>query len=428
MPTVDPFYKSLYAETAVAAPSTVPLRGSIKSDVVIVGGGFTGLSSALHAARKGLSVTVLEAQEPGWGASGRNGGQVNPGLKHEPEQIEHDFGKELAGRMIALSGNAPDRVFKLIDEHGIECDAARNGTIRAAYSQGSAAFLERATDALKQRGFPVELLDETAMAKATGTNRYIRGALDRRGGSVNPLSYARGLANAAIKAGVAVHSQTRATALSRHGSKWIVTVPGGKVEASWVVLATNAYTDDLWPGLRRTVVPVFSGIVATEPLPEEISSRILPQGSVLYEHESITVYYRLDSANRLLMGGRSRLRPLADPSDFRDLIHYAVRLWPALAKIRWEYGWNGQLAITPNHYPHVHQLADNLLACLAYNGRGIAMATAMGGEIARAVSGTPLDHLDMPVTGMKPISFHGLWPVAATARIAYGRMRNRLGL
>jgi glycine/D-amino acid oxidase-like deaminating enzyme len=428
-PERDRLPRSLYAETArdpVAAP---PLRSDKHVGAVVVGGGFTGLSTALHLARRGADVTVLEAREPGWGASGRNGGQVNPGLKHEPEEIERHFGRDLGRRMVSLSSGAPDRVFSLIRELQIRCEANQGGTIRAAFSKGSEKFLRCATAGWKDRGAPVELLEREAMARATGTDRYLCGALDRRGGSLNPLGYARGLADAAIRAGAAIHGGTMAISVEQRAASWAVVTPRGTVIADWLVLATNGYTDGLWPSLRQTLIPVYSGIVATEPIPEQIAKRILPMGAVLYEHESITVYYRLDVSNRLLMGGRSRLRTLESPNDFLDLIAYTKRLWPFIGNPQWTHGWNGQLALTLDHYPHLYEPAHNVIACLGYNGRGVAMATAMGNEIARRITGTPAQELDMPVrSALEPIRLHRFWPIGVTAGIAYGRVMRALGM
>jgi glycine/D-amino acid oxidase-like deaminating enzyme len=275
---------------------------------------------------------------------------------------------------------------------------------------------------------PVALLERAEIATATGTTRYVCALLDRRGGFVNPLGYARGLAQAAMQAGATIYGDTPITSISRVGPDWRLQAAAGAVSAPHVILATNGYTDNLWPGLRRSVVPVFSGITATEPLPDNLAAAVMPTRSVLYEMESITTYYRLDAFNRLLMGGRSMMRSLSGPDGFTYLARYARRLWPALRDVRWTHGWNGQLAITTDHYPHFHEPAPGVLVCLGYNGRGVAMATAMGGELARRVLGTPAAELNMPVTDLREIPFHGLWKQASMARVVYGRIRDSLGL
>lgn len=413
--------RSLYADTARPPAATPPLDTNAQTQVAVIGAGFTGLSAALHLAEQGMDVIVVEANEPGWGASGRNGGQVNPGLKFEPAQIERDFGLALGGRLVRLSASAPAKVFELIARHGIDCEARQTGTLRAAFSHESARTLRAATAAWQSRGAPVEALERDAIARETGCDRYLFAALDRRGGAVNPLGYARGLAEAAQRAGARICGDTPALSLARARDGWTVRTPGGTIGAQWVVLATNGYTDDLWPGLRRSIVPVFSGIAATAPLPTEIANRILPSRYVLYEHESITVYYRIDEAGRLLIGGRSQLRPVEGPEPLRMLTRYAHRLWPFLGDATWTHGWNGQLAITLDHYPHFHEPAPGLIAALGYNGRGVAMATVMGAEIARRIGGVPAEELDVPVSPVAPIPFHGLWPLGAAARITYGR-------
>lgn len=404
-----------------------PLSGSRRADVVVVGAGFTGLSAALHLAERGASVVVLDAGQPGWGASGRNGGQVNPGLKHEPATILRDFGPELGGRMVALSGGAPQTVFDLVERHQMAVEAHRGGTVRAAFGPAGHREIQDAANGQIAAGSPVEALDAAGMERLTGTRRYLGGMIDPRGGNLNPLGYARGLAQAAVNAGAAVHGGTPATRMRRAAAGWAVETPGGTVTADQVVLATNGYTDGLWPRLRRTVVPVYSGIAATEPLPPDVARTILPGRASVYEIASLTVYYRLDAWGRLLMGGRSVLRDTSDPRDFRRLVAYAQRLFPAIADARWTHFWNGQLAVTADHYPHLHVPAPGVVAALGYNGRGVAMATAMGGEVARLLSGTEADALSMPVTDIRPIPFHALWKTAATARITYGRIRDWIG-
>jgi glycine/D-amino acid oxidase-like deaminating enzyme len=424
----QPLPPSLYADTARPAPDTPPLDGDRRASVAIIGGGFTGLSAALHLAEQGTDVVVLEANEPGWGASGRNGGQVNPGLKHDPDQIERDFGPDLGGRMVALSGNAPNVVFNLIQRHQIACSALQSGTLRAAMRPAQGRTISTTAEQWMRRKAPVEVLERGAIRQATGTDRYHSAVLDRRGGQVNPLGYARGLAQAAMQQGATVHGGTKVQRLQRNGAHWRVETATGTVTADKLILATNGYTGDLWPGLRRSIVPVYSAIVATEPLSEAVARTIMPAKSVLYEIGSVTVYYRLDLDNRLLMGGRGVQHDIAGPGPIQYLIDYALRLWPALKGVKWTHGWNGQLAITPDHYPHIHEPADGVLVCLGYNGRGVAMSSAMGPELARRTLGGPAADIAMPVTGIKEMPFHALWRSGVAARVIYGRIRDSLGL
>jgi len=423
-----PLSGSLYADTSQPGVETPALEGDAVADVIVVGGGFTGLSAALHLAEKGVRVVVLESHEVGWGASGRNGGQVNPGLKFDPDQIEADFGADMGRRMIDFSGDAPNQVFDLIQRHQIVCEAHKGGTIRAAKSQRNAGLVRASADKWAARVGSTALLDSTAMADATGTGRYVCGMLDRRGGNVNPLGYARGLARAAQAAGVRIHGGSPALRTERASGGWRVTTPGGSVSAAKLALCTNGYTDALWPRLARSIVPVFSMVAATEPLPEAVARVVMPSRSVLFEVASMTVYYRLDQCNRLLMGGRSPSHETNERPRFQYLIDYAERLWPSLKGVGWTHFWNGQLALTTDHYPHFHEPAEGVLAALAYNGRGVAMATAMGTQIAARFLGTKPDELSMPITDLRTIPFHGLWRTALAGRVVYGQIRDSLGL
>jgi glycine/D-amino acid oxidase-like deaminating enzyme len=422
----EPLPPSLYADTARAPIATPPLDGERRVSVAIVGGGFTGLSTALHLAEKGVDVTVLEAHEPGWGASGRNGGQVNPGLKYDPDVVEAQFGPDLGRRMVAMSWNAPNFVFDLIKRHQIQCDARQSGTLRAAYTEASAKGVRASYEQGARRGMPVELMEREAMRTATGTDRYICALMDRRGGHVNPLGYARGLAQAAVQAGARVHGSTRVQHVSRQAGRWLLETPTGTLSAEKLVLATNGYTDGLWPKLRRTIVPVFSGIVATEPIPDDIARAIFPIRSSLYEMGSVTVYYRLDAQNRVLMGGRCRQAPVGTPDEMSFLVRYALKLWPQLKPFKFTHGWNGQLGVTMDHYPHIHEPANGVLVCLGYNGRGVAMSTTMGPQLARRVMGGKAAEIDMPITDLNTIPLQGLWRTGVAARIAYGRIRDYL--
>ena len=422
----QPLPPSLYADTARPAVATPPLDDDRRVSVAIVGGGFTGLSTALYLAAHGVDVAVLEAHEPGWGASGRNGGQVNPGLKHDPDDVVAHFGPDLGGRMIELAWNAPKVVFDLATRHQIVCEAQQTGTLRAATTEKSARDVRRSFDQATRRGMPVELLERPEIGAATGTSRYVCALLDRRGGHINPLGFARGLAQAAVQAGAKVHGSSPVTKLSRNGLSWSLATPSGTVQADRVLLATNGYTDDLWPGLRQTIVPVYSGIVATEPIPEEIARAVFPKRSSLYELGRVTVYYRLDGSNRLLMGGRCLQRDATRAVEMPFLARYAHRLWPQLRPFKLTHGWNGQIAATMDHYPHIHEPAPGILVCLGYNGRGVAMATAMGPQLARRLLGGASSEINMPITDMRGIPLHGFWRVGVAARIAYDRARDYL--
>jgi glycine/D-amino acid oxidase-like deaminating enzyme len=419
---------SLYADSAVPPVPTPALDVDRTVSVAIIGGGFSGLSTALHLAEQGIDAIVVEAQEPGWGASGNNGGQLNPGLKLDPDTIEAAFGADLGRRMIAFAYDTPIFTLDLIRRLGIACEARQNGTLRAAYRETNAAAVEATADQCLQRGMPVSVLDRSAVKEVTGTDRYVRAMLDRRGGDLQPLSYARGLARAAIVAGAAIHGQTPATSLRREGGRWRIETPRAVVRAEKVLIATNGFTDDLWPDLRCTIVPVFSSIAATETLPDDLARQIMPTRSVLYESGHITVYYRVDAANRLLMGGRGPMQWIRDPSAVAYLMRYAIKLWPALRGISWTHGWNSRLAMTADHYPHVHEPGPGALVYLGCNGRGVALATAMGQQLAKRLIGGETAEIDMPITSLRPIRFHALWPVAVKSVVLYGRIRDRLGL
>ena len=229
-----------------------------------------------------------------------------------------------------------------------------------------------------------------------------------------------------MAAGAAVHGDTPALSLRRENGRWRIETPRAVVRADKVLIATNGFTDDLWPALRRTIVPVFSSIAATAPLPDDVAREIMPGRSSLYESGHITVYYRIDQHNRLLMGGRGPMRWISDPSDISYLIRYAERLWPKLKGVRWTHAWNSRLAITTDQYPHLHEPEPGLLMWLGCNGRGVALCTAMGAQLAGRLAEAA--EFDMPVTPLKPIPFHAFWPIGVTSKVISGRIRDRLGL
>jgi glycine/D-amino acid oxidase-like deaminating enzyme len=278
-----------------------------------------------------------------------------------------------------------------------------------------------------RRGAPVEILERSAAADITGTDRYAAAMLDRRGGDLNPLSYARGLARAAMVRGASVHGRSRVSAIRRVGGEWRLDTQGGSLSAANLVLATNGYTDLIWPRLARTIVPLFGAVAASEPLSEAACRAIMPGRSVLYESGSITVYYRVDAGRRLLIGGRGPMREIDSIGSIAHLTSYARKLWPILSEAQWTHAWGGRLAMTRDHYPHIHEPAHGVLICLGYNGRGVAMATAMGAQLARRIT-HPAEPFDMPVTDMKTLALHPFWPAAVKVAILHGRVSDFLGI
>lgn len=423
-----PLPPNVYQLDAPPAPDTPPLDGSRRASVAIIGGGIVGLTTALHLAEAGTDVVVLEANEPGWGASGNNGGQLNPGLKFDPDTVEETWGPELGRRMVSFAWNTPTRALQLIERLGIACDAHRGGTLRVARSAKARAAVEATARQCAERGMPVSWLDRGETAAALGTPAYAGAMLDRRGGNLNPLAYSRGLARAALAAGARIHGGTPATALRRTATGWSVETPTGTLEVEKILIATNGFTGKLWKGLRQTIVPVYSAIAATEPLSEAQRAGITPGRPSVYESGRITVYYRIDAQGRLLMGGRGPMHPIGTPDPIAYLTDYAVQLWPQLRGVRWTHGWNSQLAMTKDHWPHVHEPAPDALIYLGCNGRGVALGTALAEQLAGKLLHGAGSRLDLPVVQPKPIAFHAFWPLGVRALTLHGRIMDRLGL
>lgn len=412
---------SLWTATANPAPEFPPLTGSVEADAVVIGGGFTGLSAALHLAEAGRSVVLLEAEAPGWGASGRNGGQVNPGLKNPPDEIEARFGPDIGGRMVAMSGGAGDLVFDLIERHGIDCDAVRCGWIRAATSTRALAELAETGRQWRARGADVEALDAGEMARLLGTDAYPGGLIDRRGGNLHPLNYALGLAAAASRAGARLHGGSQVTGIEPAEDAVTVSTARGEVTASALLICTNAYTGPLAPPLGRTVVPVTSVQVATEPLGDNLARTILPEGHSPSDTRRLLLYFRKDAQGRFVMGGRGAIGDASIRGRQTALRKAALQLYPQLDGVDWPFAWGGDVALTQDHLPGLHRLAPRVMAGLGYNGRGVAMATAMGRVLADWASGRPEAELEFPVTPARPIPFHRFRRVGLAAVVtAYG--------
>ena len=346
---------SLWTATAIAADNRPSLQGPVRTDVVIVGGGFTGCAAALALALRGTKVTLLEANRIGWGASGRTGGQVIPGLKYDPDELEAMLGPDLGPRVVAAAGSVGDEVFGLIARHGIDCEPVRNGWLQPAISARTLGMTARRCEQWARRGAAVTVLDRARMADLIGSDLYLGGWEDRRAGNIQPLSFVRGLAAVAQRAGATLFERTPATALRRRDREWTLTTPQGEVNADTVLIGTNGYTDGLWPGLARTVVPMISFQAATGPLPPRLGASILRGGHSASDTRRLLWYYRRDAQGRLVMGGRAPFRDDLGPADAVHLRAAVDRLYPQLASTPFEFHWAGRVAMTRDSLPHLHR-------------------------------------------------------------------------
>jgi len=416
---------SLWAATAPPAPPTPPLTGAQRADVLVVGAGFTGLSAALHLAEAGAKVCVLEAHEPGWGASGRNGGQVNPTLKQDPDELVRTYGAARAEPLIDAVSRSADLVFELIERHGIDCQPVRKGWLQVAYSPKHIAAMHARAEQWARRGAATQMLDRADVAARLGTEVFAGGWLDGRAGGIQPLAYTRGLVRAAQAAGASVHGGSAVTALERRGTQWhAATASGASVVADQVLIATNGYTGGLWPGLSRTVLAANSFIVATAPLQGAAAHAILPGGETASTSQRLLLYFRKDAQGRLLMGGRGHFADPAGPADFAHLERSLELLFPQLGPLNYEYRWAGRIAVTRDFMPHVHTPAPGLTIALGYNGRGIALATSMGRHVAARLLQPGAD-FPYPVTPLQPIPLHGLQRFYIAAGVAWYSLLDR---
>jgi glycine/D-amino acid oxidase-like deaminating enzyme len=395
----DPRSHGLWERTAPPPPPTQPLVGDTVADVAIVGAGYTGCSTALHLAERGIDVAVLEAVEIGYGAAGRSAGLVNAGLWVMPSAIKEVLGPFYGERLLGLLTYSPRTVFEIIEKHNIQCELIKGGTIHcAAGATGVANIKERARQ-WQERGAPVRMLNADEVRSKTGTSAYPAGLLNLRAGTVQPLAYVRGLCQAAIGAGARVFTQSPVEEIERDRGGWHLTMPGGSIRAKWVVLASHAYTSRIVPELRseQVAVPLFQ--IATAPLSGNVRRTILPEGHATWDTRTVPTGFRTDMAGRLIINSVGALRNTGLAVHRAWARRRLNSFFPQLGDIAFEHEWYGWIGTTGNHLPRLHAPAENMIALTGFNGRGIAPGTVLGRELARHVaSDVALEEMFLPVS------------------------------
>jgi glycine/D-amino acid oxidase-like deaminating enzyme len=402
----NPRSHGLWELTAPAAPATEKLAGNLNTDVAVIGGGYTGLSAALHLAQAGVRVALVEAVEVGFGAAGRNVGLVNAGMWVMPNQLRSTLGDVYGERLLNLLGNAPSVVFGLIREHGIECEAEPVGTLHCAHGKAGLDEITARAEQWHERGADVELLDADQAAKKLGTSSYAGALLDRRAGTIQPLAYARGLAKAALKAGARIFTKSPVRTIDRKDGRWQVHGDDAVISADWVIVATDAYGTG--PGLpvrkEQVLLPYFN--FATKPLHPDLRATILPEKQGAWDTQLVMTSFRMDRAGRLVFGSVGALHNTG-LAVHRSWANRALRkLFPRIREVAFEAEWFGMIGMTDDHLPRFHRYADRMIGFNGYNGRGIAPGTTFGRTLAQYVTGEIRDDdLPLPVTPIEKANF-----------------------
>ncbi|UVC06910.1 FAD-binding oxidoreductase [Rhizobium sp. TH2] len=397
----DDTNKNLWNHSAAPAPETSALSCDISCDTAIIGGGFTGLSAALHLADAGVDAVVLEAKAIGFGGSGRNVGLVNAGMWMRPDDIIAAVGETTGERLVKDLGDGPAYVFELIGKHGIDCEAIHNGTLHLAVGKEGVAEIETRAAQWQRRGAPVEALSADIAGKLTGASGFAGALLDRRAGTVQPLGYARGLARAAMGAGAKLFTDTPVVSATRDGETIVLKTARGQVRAKKLIIASNAYSGVVpsmnWSDHGQELVPMYYFQFATTPLPPEIVGRIMPEGHGCWDTGLVMTSFRTDKSGRLIFGSIGSLDALGKATH-RAFARRAVNaLYPFIGNFEFEYWWDGQIGMTRNNLPSFHQPEKNVWSIAGYNGRGISPGTVFGRALA-AVSMGNESAMMLPVT------------------------------
>ena len=378
MPLTHSWYR-----TSTDTPVYPALSGHQQADVCVIGGGYTGLSAALELAEAGRRVILLEAEQPGWGCSGRNGGQINPGLACDHSVLERALGKEDALKVWQLSLDGVQLIQQRAARHDIDCDLTA-GILLVANRPRHVPELRAWRQQLERLGYArLRFHDRTALGQLLQAD-YQAGVLDEGGGSLHPLKYALGLARAAQHAGAIIHGQSRVSHISQNPAGVTVTTAAGQVQADQVIIGGNAYSGGLLPWRHRRFIPIGSYIGATRPL-GALAEQLIPSRAAVCDMNNLIDYYRLTPDNRLLFGGRATAGAAREDRLRSTMRQRMCKVFPQLAAHDFEYLWGGQVAMTASRAPQFGHLGNRVLYAQGYSGQGVALAGLAGKLMAGAV-------------------------------------------
>ena len=403
---------SLWAAVTPSGPDLPELVGTEEADVIVIGGGFTGLSTALHLREAGVDVAIVEAMEPGWGASGRNNGQVIPTLSRpDPDDIIAKHGA--AGeRFVALLRDSAAALFDLASRYEIAAEQEQKGWVQPVHSPGRIKIAERRVRQWSKFGAPVELLSREQARDLLGSDAWFGGFWNRSGGHINPLALARGMARAALAKGTRIYARSPAASFERRDGRWLIKTGKGEISGRALVVATNAYSGEfsksLVPDIAQEVMPVLSWQMATQPLSDNVRKTIIAGRQAMSDTHGELYFARYDARNRLVTGGA-----VIGPGNKAERLKARVaarlqRLWPQIGEVSFDYVWNGYVGMTTDFLPRMHRLGPDAWGWTGCNGRAVALTIALGDELSKAVRGSSERDLALPLTEPVRIPGHGL--------------------
>lgn len=411
----------LWWETAPKPVSYKNKALPAKTDVVVVGGGFTGTSAALQLAKGGARVTLLEAETIGFEASSRNGGQALSCLHHTLTNAIKEHGRELAKNMFLAATYAANTVEQIVTEEGLDCDFVRCGNIEAAFKPAHFEKLKREQEILHEvAGYEVQILSRNETPAELGTDAYNGLMINPRSGSVQPAKFVRGMAMAAERAGADIHEGTRVNAIERisnppasDGNRFLVKTERGDILTKEIMLAANAWIGNILPQFRQRVLPVESFIIATEPLSEDLAKKLIPNKRVAYDTRKTLAYYRLSPDNRMVWGGELTLANTSQETNIRTMQRGMNRVFPELANHKLDYFWKGTMGITLDENAHAGQI-DGMWYSMCYVGHGVTLGTYLGQQMANGILGKPSNNpfADLPIPYASPFQENS-WVVDA---------------